>query len=201
MKKLFISLGLLLLSISVSAQIYTKDLAKAAKKGDAQAITDLGICYLNGSGVAVDNEKAFECFVKVWGNPAASFHLAQMVEKGLVPLSQIKQIKQLKTGIDELEKTFAEIAPQTMSYLYSDTSLQSLRIAYTLYFYSALVKNTGALIKMGDMCKKNKDYGVAATFYSQAKENGSEEADQRIKQLEEETEELRKTMDSNELLK
>ena len=60
MKKLFISLGLLLLSISVSAQIYTKDLAKAAKKGDAQAITDLGICYLNGSGVAVDNEKAFE---------------------------------------------------------------------------------------------------------------------------------------------
>lgn len=190
----------MLLSISVSAQIYTKDLAKAAKKGDAQAIIDLGICYLNGSGVAVDNEKAFECFVKVGGNPVASFHLAQMVEKGLVPLSQIKQIKQL-IGIDVLEKTFAEIAPQTMSYLYSDTSLQSLRIAYTLYFYSALVKNTGALIKMGDMCKKNKDYGVAAAFYSQAKENGSEEADQRIKQLEEETEELRKTMDTNEFLK
>lgn len=43
MKKLFISLGLILLSLSVSAQIYTKNLEKSALKSDEKSITDLGL--------------------------------------------------------------------------------------------------------------------------------------------------------------
>ena len=105
----------MLLSLSVSAQIYTKKLEKSALKGDEKSIIDLGICYLNGSGIGVDNEKAFDCFFKVLkDNNVASYYIAQMVEKGLVSESQVNL---LMSDIERLEERFAEEAPNTMSYL------------------------------------------------------------------------------------
>ena len=107
----------MLLSLSVSAQIYTKKLEKSALKGDEKSIIDLGICYLNGSGIGVDNEKAFDCFFKVLkDNNVASYYIAQMVEKGLVSESQVNL---LMSDIEGLEERFAEEAPNTMSYLKS----------------------------------------------------------------------------------
>ena len=102
----------MLLSLSVSAQIYTKKLEKSALKGDEKSIIDLGICYLNGSGIGVDNEKAFDCFFKVLkDNNVASYYIAQMVEKGLVSESQVNL---LMSDIERLEERFAEEAPNTM---------------------------------------------------------------------------------------
>lgn len=150
MRKLFISLGLLLLSLSVSAQVFTKKLEKSAMQGDKKAITDLGICYLNGSGIAVDNEKAFECFVKVMKDiRVSSFYIAQMFEKGLVSESQVNQVKE---NIEELEKQLAEEAPNTMAYLKSDSIPQSVRYAYDFYYDSARNHNVDAKIKVADLC-------------------------------------------------
>ena len=150
MKKLFISLGLMLLSLSVSAQIYTKNLEKSALKGDEKSIFDLGICYLNGSGIGVDNEKAFDCFFKVLkDNNVASYYIAQMVEKGLVSESQVNL---LMSDIERLEERFAEEAPNTMSYLKSDSISQSVRYAYDFYYASAKEGNVDAKIKVADLC-------------------------------------------------
>ena len=150
MKKLFISLGLMLLSLSVSAQIYTKNLEKSALKGDEKSIFDLGICYLNGSGIGVDNEKAFDCFFKLLkNNKEASYYIAQMFEKGLVSEPQVNL---LMSDIKSLEERFTEEAPNTMSYLKSDSISQSVRYAYDFYYASAKKNNVDAKIKVADLC-------------------------------------------------
>ena len=48
----------MLLSLTVSAQTYSKELEQQAKKGDAKAQCDIGKCYLSGNGVKSDLKKA-----------------------------------------------------------------------------------------------------------------------------------------------
>ena len=58
MKRLLLALSLVALTGSVFAQDWSKDLEKKAKKGDAVAQYEVGICYLEGKGVAQDYKKA-----------------------------------------------------------------------------------------------------------------------------------------------
>lgn len=65
-------------TLSMSAQTYSKDLEKQAKKGDAQAQCEIGQCYLYAYGIAADAKKA-----KKWlessakqGHAEAMYHLA-----------------------------------------------------------------------------------------------------------------------------
>ena len=58
MKRLLFALGFVALTGSVFAQDWSKDLEKKAKKGDTVAQYEVGICYLEGKGVAQDYKKA-----------------------------------------------------------------------------------------------------------------------------------------------
>ena len=58
MKRLLLALSLVALTGSVFAQDWSKELEKKAKKGDAVAQYEVGICYLEGKGVAQDYKKA-----------------------------------------------------------------------------------------------------------------------------------------------
>lgn len=58
MKRLLLALSLVALTGSAFAQDWSKDLEKKAKKGDAVAQYEVGICYLEGKGVAQDYKKA-----------------------------------------------------------------------------------------------------------------------------------------------
>lgn len=60
MKKLLISLVLIFVSGIASAQTYSKDLEKAAKKGNPVAQKDLGVCFLYGYGTDINYKKTYK---------------------------------------------------------------------------------------------------------------------------------------------
>lgn len=64
MKKILITLIALVAVIPMWAQSYSKDLEKAAKKGDVEAMYQLGMALLNGDGINKDTKKASEWFKK-----------------------------------------------------------------------------------------------------------------------------------------
>ena len=64
MKRLLLALSLVALTGSAFAQDWSKDLEKKAKQGDAVAQYEVGICYLEGKGVAQDYKKAIEYYIK-----------------------------------------------------------------------------------------------------------------------------------------
>lgn len=76
MKRNFLALLMLALSIPMLAQTWSKDLEKAAKKGDVTAQLAVGNAYFNGDGVNADKEKAAQ-----WYNKAALANSAEGKEK------------------------------------------------------------------------------------------------------------------------
>lgn len=80
--KYLLSLVLLFASLVAVGQTYSKDLEKAAKKGDVAAQRNLGICYFNGSGTKANDNKAYEWLVKAasQGDGGAQFYIGKMCE-------------------------------------------------------------------------------------------------------------------------
>lgn len=76
MKRNFLALLMLALSIPMLAQTWSKDLEKAAKKGDVTAQLAVGNAYFNGDGVNADKEKAAQ-----WYSKAAFANSAEGKEK------------------------------------------------------------------------------------------------------------------------
>lgn len=76
MKRLFLVLMVLALSVPVLAQTWSKELEKAAKKGDVTAQLAVGNAYFNGDGVNADKEKAAQ-----WYSKAALANSAEAKEK------------------------------------------------------------------------------------------------------------------------
>lgn len=72
MKRYFLVLMVLALSVPVLAQTWSKELEKAAKKGDVTAQLAVGNAYFNGDGVNADKEKAAQ-----WYNKAALANSAE----------------------------------------------------------------------------------------------------------------------------
>ncbi|MBQ2298405.1 MAG: sel1 repeat family protein, partial [Bacteroidaceae bacterium] len=72
MKRNFLVLMVLALSVPVLAQTWSKELEKAAKKGDVTAQLAVGNAYFNGDGVNADKEKAAQ-----WYNMAALANSAE----------------------------------------------------------------------------------------------------------------------------
>lgn len=64
MKRLLFALGFVALTGSAVAQNWSKELEKTAKRGDAIAQYEVGICYLEGKGVAQNYKKAAQWLVK-----------------------------------------------------------------------------------------------------------------------------------------
>lgn len=87
MKKLLITLVLIFVSSIVSAQTYSKELEKAAKKGDFVAQKDLGVCYLYGYGTDINYKKAYKWLLSSaeQGNADAMFHVGWQLNSRLAP--------------------------------------------------------------------------------------------------------------------
>ncbi len=87
MKKILSTFLLLLAVISLSAQTYSKELAKTAKKGDPIAQKDLGICYLYGYGTDINYKKAYKWLISAakQGNADAMFHVGWQLHSRLAP--------------------------------------------------------------------------------------------------------------------
>lgn len=83
MKKCLL-LGMVFVSHLSWGQTYSSELAKSAKNGDLVAQRDLGICYLNGSGVKQNDDKAYEWLLKAasCGDGTAQFYIGRMYEFG-----------------------------------------------------------------------------------------------------------------------
>ena len=58
MKKILVQLLLVLIVSNVNAQEWSKELEKRAKKGDIEAVVEVGNAYFKGNGVKRDLEKA-----------------------------------------------------------------------------------------------------------------------------------------------
>lgn len=67
-------------------QSYSKELEKKAKNGDSAAQTELGLCYLYGNGIGVDDKKAQKWFEKAidQNNADAMFWMGYMIESSRV---------------------------------------------------------------------------------------------------------------------
>lgn len=75
-----IFLLLTLFSMSLSAQFYSKDLEKRAKKGETSAQYETGLCYLKGLGITSDQKKA----AKWLQSAAEQNHAEAMYELALI---------------------------------------------------------------------------------------------------------------------
>ena len=106
MKRLLFALGFVALTGSAIAQNWSKELEKTAKQGDAIAQYEVGICYLEGKGVAQDYKKAAQWLVKSMnqGNEDARAKFHSFWSKELEKTAkQGDAIAQYEVGICYLE--------------------------------------------------------------------------------------------------
>lgn len=159
MKKLFISLGLLLLSLSVSAQTFSEELVKKAQQGDAAAKSDLGVCYYNGLGTKVDNAKAFELFVSTYDNPQSLYYLGTMIEEGKYDPNFDKGgiYSAFKNQIEQ-EDVFSNVmSPDFFTYLQSCSNPTDVKVSTFLYLLAAGNGNKEAARKLNKFLKEKDD--------------------------------------------
>ena len=148
--KYLLSIVLLFASLVAVGQTYSKDLEKAAKKGDVAAQRDLGICYFNGAGIDTDNQKAFQWLCQAaLQDVQAQYYLGVMFEEGRADPTSDKKgyyanlLKTLNSNERQTEKT----SPSLLWYLKAasgNSDEAQLKLAYI--FRKA--GNEGDAIKM-----------------------------------------------------
>jgi len=129
MKRLLLALSLVALTGSAFAQDWSKELEKKAKKGDAVAQYEVGICYLEGKGVAQDYKKATKWLKKSMdqGNEDARAKFYSCYSKDLEILAYY---------FDDIEAQYG----LGLAYL-NGTGVAADKEAAAEYFYKA--KNNG----------------------------------------------------------
>ena len=159
MKKLFISLVLLLLSISVSAQTFSEELVKKAQQGDAAAKSDLGVCYYNGLGTKVDNAKAFGLFVSTIDNPQSLYYLGTMIEEGKYNPSfdKVGIYGGFKIQIEQNDVFSNVMSPDFFAYLQSCSNPTDAKVSTLFYLLAADGGNIEAAKKLNKFIKEKYD--------------------------------------------
>ncbi len=166
--KYFISVMLLLASLSAMSQTYSKDLEKSAKNGDVTAQCDLGICYLNGLGTKVDYKKAFEylCVAAADNDGRAQYYIAQMFENQKVDLSKDKQ-GNYKTLVRSLNPDLREIS--------------RIEKGYGWYIISAYNGYVEGQLRTAKLYREMGDEATAIEWFKKASAQGNKEAEQEYK--------------------
>lgn len=172
MKKYLLILGMVFVSHFSWGQTYSSELAKSAKNGDLAAQRDLGICYLNGSGVKQNDDKAYEWLLKAasCGDGTAQYYIGRMYEFG--------KLYDLKAFADcpnpyVASRAFKAIGGEASSIDVNEND-----------FYKLAAENGSveAMLKMGDYWLKKKSpegnvyAGSAAYFFKLAAEQGNADA-------------------------
>ena len=147
--KYLLSFVMLFASLVAVGQTYSKDLEKAAKKGDTAAQRDLGISYLNGVGTTADNQKAFEWLCQAaLQDVQARYYLGLMFEEGKVDVSKDKKghYANLKRGLGCSERSQEAVNPAIFWYTVA-ASGNSVEALLKLAYYYRANKVEGAAIK------------------------------------------------------
>ncbi|MDO4994353.1 MAG: leucine-rich repeat protein [Bacteroidales bacterium] len=147
-KKCLLTLGLLFSFILAFGQTYSKDLEKAAKKGDAVAQRNLGICYALGSGTKKDFKKAYKWFnlAAEQGDGGAQFCIGEMIEYRIPIKSQKKPsfLKQMAVG--------ALVGPRSLNRVSMNSSAEYIQgDAYEWYEKAAINGWAEAQLKMAEI--------------------------------------------------
>ena len=148
--KYLLSLVLLFASLVAVGQTYSKDLEKAAKKGDVAAQRDLGICYFNGAGIDTDNQKAFQWLCQAaLQDVQAQYYLGVMFEEGRVDQTTDKKgyYANLLRTLNNDERKIEQTNPSLLWYLKA-ASRNSDEALLKLAYIFRKVGNEGEAIKM-----------------------------------------------------
>lgn len=182
---------LLLMSLCTSAQTYSKELEKVAKKGDPVAQKDMGVCYLDGRGINQNIKKAYKWLLESseQGNADAIYYIALMADRGQLSEASIKipAVKE-RGGKPELRyarymyKKAAELGqPNALVWLgrgYDDEG--ETKQAFDCYKKAADAGNGEAQYLLGYMyyygIGTSTNLGEAKKLFSLAAESGREEA-------------------------
>ena len=191
MKRLLFALGFVALTGSAFAQNWSKELEKTAKQGDAIAQYEVGICYLEGKGVAQDYKKAAQWLVKSMnqGNEDARAKFHSFWSKELEKTAkQGDAIAQYEVGICYLEgKGTAQNYPKAAQWLVKSMNQGNEDARAKFYsFWSKELENMGII---GDTEAQYRlglaylngagvavDKEAAAEWLYKAKNNGHKEA-------------------------
>ena len=191
MKKLLITLVLIFVAGIVSAQTYSKELEKSAKKGDPVAQKDLGVCYLEGKGTKQDIKKAYKWLSESLeqGNADAMYYIALMADRSLLSEASVK-IPAFKERGGSSEQRYARYMykkaaeldqPNALIWLGRDfDAINENKLAFDCYKKAADAGNGEAQYLLGYMyyygLGTSTNLGEAKRLFTLAAENGREEA-------------------------
>lgn len=191
MKKLFLVLMVLALSVPVLAQTWSKDLEKAAKKGDVTAQLAVGNAYFNGDGVNADKEKAAQWYSKAaLANSAEgkaklySFHSKELEKLAKDDTEALYQLgclyfdgngieKDIKKGLKYLNKARKQNHPKAFEKMGSTYTKEFFVMAKDIAYYEGNCEGIyylGLCILNGIGCTA--DTEIAAELFEAAMKAG-----------------------------
>ena len=149
--------------------------------GDAGAITCLGVCYKNGTGVAKDEKKAAELYAKAadMGNADAIVNLGICYEYGTGVTKDEKKAAELFANAADMGAANA-VAILGICYEHGTGVTKDEKKAAELYAKAADMGNADAMVKLG-ICYEYgtgvaKDEKNAAELYAKAADMGNARA-------------------------
>ena len=196
MKKIFILLCMMMVSLCLSAQNvnnqtdekrYVERLKELAKRGDYQALFFLGQSYLKGEGVAKDEAKGAELIKKAAANsdhPHIYWYLGFMYQAGWgVERDYAKAVEWYRKSA---EKGY-RLGQNRLAQMYRDGLGVKQDYAKAAELFTKAAEqgmddaqyNLGLLYQFGNGVKK--DEAKAAEWYTKAAEDGEAKADDKAK--------------------
>lgn len=127
---------------------YIERITKAADQGDAEAQTNLGVCYENGEGIEKNDKKAIEWYQKAanQGYAKAQFYLGLNYEYGI--------------GVEQNKKTAVEWYQKAAAQGDKDAQIAIIKLNPPVPF-SINKKPKKSAIKSGKKDKKQSSFGLS----------------------------------------
>lgn len=195
MKKYFIVFFLMLVSLSSAAQTYSKELEKAAKKGDIVAQRDLGLAYYNGNGIKQDKKEAYHWLLlsALEDDALSTYHLATIHENDREFIFSIRDdiIKWVKKETHNKAHSlkadyFYNTVYDIYKYinLFTDSRFWTYRnsdeeISQLLYEKAARSNNDEVLLLLGNKFQRT-NLSKAVEYYKRSAELGNVEGQYQI---------------------
>lgn len=169
-----------------------KNLLSRAKKGDAAAQNELGVCYMKGSGVAANDTLAYKWFTKAAAQKydKAIVNMAYCLRHGKGIKSDSVKARALYTNViarknDTIISRLEEAAKKdiflsrTFAYAYSGAvkGIKRNPSAEKTYLKQAIeLGDKSALYPYAELCLRTRDHVSAQKYYGMAYRNGNRNA-------------------------
>jgi TPR repeat protein len=160
---------------------------KAADKGSTSAMVELGVIYVNGSGVPKDDAQARVLFERAAdaGNPRGVANLAALASTAGAPADPAKARALLAKASDSNPEAQYQLGLLMMD---GSGGPQDESGARSLFEKAAAQGHTGAMVQAGHFAQAGrggaKDASVAKSYFEKAAALGNEDAKAALKRLE-----------------